>query len=175
VAGAETRGIPVSLVWIEAPVPLTPIPRRKYGPRQPPCQDDRPDLYQQVDICTNDCLNLRVAGQAASVDGALQALSDSTRRRILARIRDHPLAVGEVALQLGISQQVASHHLRVLRGAGLVTEQRERTRHLFLVRTDGLAAVREFLDGFWPVQLAGLKRAAEADARRHRARRSTDA
>jgi len=40
-------------------------------------------------------------------------------------------------------------YLRVLRGAGLVTERHERTRHLFVVRTDGLQAVRDFLDGFW--------------------------
>lgn len=107
-----------------------------------------------------------MAGHSEAVEGALQALSDSTRRRILARVRDRPLAVGEIAQQLGISQQIVSHHLRVLRGAGLVTERRERTRHLFMVRTDGLAAVRDFLDGFWPAHLAGLKRAAEAHARR---------
>ena len=111
-----------------------------------------------------------MAGQAEAVDGALHALSDGTRRRILARVRDHPLAVGEIALQLGISQQIVSHHLRVLRGAGLVTERRERTRHLFLVRADGLAAVRDFLDGFWPAHLAGLKRAAEADVQMRRPR-----
>src|SRR4029077_6642200 len=111
-----------------------------------------------------------MAGQVEAVDGALQALSDSTRRRILARVRDRPLAVGEIARQLGISQQIVSHHLRVLRGAGLVTEQRERTRHLFLVRTDGLAAVSDFLEGFWPAHLAGLKQAAEAEVRRHRPR-----
>jgi DNA-binding transcriptional ArsR family regulator len=110
-------------------------------------------------------LNLAVADRAEAVDGALRALSDPTRRRILSRLRDQPRAVGEIATQLGISQQIASHHLKVLRGAGLVTERRERTRHLFVVRTDGLAAVSEFLDGFWPKHLAGLKRAAEAEAR----------
>jgi DNA-binding transcriptional ArsR family regulator len=115
-----------------------------------------------------------VTGQAQAVDGALQALSDSTRRRILARVRDRPLAVGELALQLGMSQQIVSHHLKVLKGAGLVSEHRERTRHLFLVRTDGLAAVRDFLDAFWPAHLTGLKRAAEAEAGRHRPRRRRD-
>jgi DNA-binding transcriptional ArsR family regulator len=110
-------------------------------------------------------LNLAVADRAEAVDGALRALSDPTRRRILSRLRDQPRAVGEIATQLGISQQIASHHLKVLRGAGLVTERRERTRHLFVVRTDGLAAVSEFLDGFWPKHLAGLTRAAEAEAR----------
>ena len=115
-----------------------------------------------------------MARQAEAVDGALQALSDGTRRRILARIRDHPLAVGEIALQLGVSQQIVSHHLKVLRSAGLVTEQRDRTRHLFLVSTDGLAAVRDFLDGFWPARLAGLKRAAEAEVGRRRQRGRRD-
>jgi DNA-binding transcriptional ArsR family regulator len=105
-----------------------------------------------------------MAIQAEAVNGALRALSDETRRRILALVRDQPRAVGELALQLGSSQQIVSHHLRVLRGAGLVTERRERTRHLFMVRTDGLEAVRDFLDGFWPTNLAALKRAAEATA-----------
>jgi DNA-binding transcriptional ArsR family regulator len=59
-----------------------------------------------------------------------------------------------------MSQQAVSHHLRVRRDAGLVTEQRDRTRHLFMVRTDGLHAVGEFLDGFWPARLAALKQVA---------------
>src|SRR2546425_10416434 len=106
-----------------------------------------------------------MAGQAEAVEGAWQALSAATRRRILARVRDRPLAVGEIAVQLGMSQQIVSHHLRILRSAGLVTERRERTRHLFVVRTDGLAAARDFLDGFWPAHLLALKQATEAEAR----------
>jgi DNA-binding transcriptional ArsR family regulator len=105
-----------------------------------------------------------VVNQAEAVNGALRALSDGNRRRILALVRDQPRSVGEIAEQLGISQQIASHHLGVLRGTGLVSERRERTRHLFVVSTDGLAAVRDFLDQFWPTQLAALKRAAEAEA-----------
>jgi DNA-binding transcriptional ArsR family regulator len=104
--------------------------------------------------------------QPEAVNGAFRALSDGNRRSILAVVRDQPRAVGEIAEQLGASQQVASHHLRVLRNAGLVTEQRERTRHLFTVRTDGLAAVRDFLDGFWPAHLGALKEASEAEAGR---------
>ena len=100
------------------------------------------------------------------LDAALRALADGNRRRILALVRQRPRAVGEIAEQIAMSQQAVSHHLRVLRGAGLVTERRERTRHLFAVRTDGLRAVRDFLDGFWPSHLAALKEAAEAEARR---------
>jgi DNA-binding transcriptional ArsR family regulator len=103
---------------------------------------------------------------AEELDAALRALADGNRRRILALVRERPRAVGEIAEQVAMSQQAVSHHLRVLRGAGLVSERRERTRHLFVVRTDGLRAVRDFLDGFWPSHLAALKEAAEAEARR---------
>ena len=100
-----------------------------------------------------------------AVDAALRALADRSRRSILAVVRDRPHAVGEIAEQVSMSQQAVSHHLRVLRGAGLVVEHREGTRHLFAVRTDGFEAVREFLDTFWPVRLAALKRASEEAAR----------
>ena len=96
---------------------------------------------------------------------ALKALADPSRRRILAVVRDEPVAVGDIAEQVGMSQQAVSHHLRVLRDSGLVTEQRDRTRHLYVVRTDGLAAVRDYLDDFWPTHLRALKDAAEAASR----------
>ncbi len=105
------------------------------------------------------------------MDAALQALADPNRRRILALVREQPLAVGEIAAGVSMSQQAVSHHLHVLRGAGLVTERRDRTRHLFVLRTDGLQVVREFLDSFWPDHLAALKHAAEAEARRTRSER----
>ncbi|WP_456786265.1 ArsR/SmtB family transcription factor [Cellulomonas sp. P5_C5] len=96
---------------------------------------------------------------------ALRALADPNRRRILTVVRDEPVAVGDIAAQVEMSQQAVSHHLRVLRDSGLVTEQRDRTRHLYVVRTDGLAAVRDYLDDFWPTHLRALKSAAEAATR----------
>jgi DNA-binding transcriptional ArsR family regulator len=96
---------------------------------------------------------------------ALKALADPSRRRILAAVRDGDRAVGEIAREVGMSQQSVSHHLAVLQGAGLVSQRRDRTRHLFAVRTDGLEVVRELLDAFWPARLAALKAAAERAAR----------
>ncbi|GAB3396447.1 metalloregulator ArsR/SmtB family transcription factor [Humibacter soli] len=104
------------------------------------------------------------ASERAVIDRAMRALADGNRRAILAEIREHPRAVGDIAGVLVLSQQVVSHHLRVLRDAELVAETRDGTRHLFVVRTDGLAAVRDYLDGFWPAQLTRLKAAVEAAA-----------
>ena len=99
---------------------------------------------------------------APDLDRALRALADSNRRSILAAVRSRPRSVGAIAEQVALSQQTTSHHLGVLRAAGLVSRTREGTRHLFAVDTDGLSAVRSYLDDFWPSKLAALKTAVEA-------------
>lgn len=99
------------------------------------------------------------------LDQALRALADANRRAILAVVRAGPRSVGEVAEAVGLSQQTTSHHLGVLRAAGLASGTKVGTRHLFTVDTDGLAAVRAYLDDFWPTKLAALKAAVESDRR----------
>jgi DNA-binding transcriptional ArsR family regulator len=108
-----------------------------------------------------------VTAEPAQLDAILRALADANRRTILDRVRDHPRAVGEIAQAVSMSQQAVSHHLRVLQGAGLVTETRDGTRHLFVARTEGFDVVEQFIRGFWPNQLATLKAAAEKTARDH--------
>ena len=99
------------------------------------------------------------------LDQSLRALADANRRVILGVIRSRPQPVGEIAHEAGLSQQSTSHHLRVLRTAGLVTGTRAGTRHLFAVDTDGFEAVRSYLDDFWPAQLAALRAAVETGRR----------
>ncbi|UNX55428.1 metalloregulator ArsR/SmtB family transcription factor [Georgenia sp. TF02-10] len=105
---------------------------------------------------------MRAAGPAPDLDLALRALADPNRRAILSVIRAEPRPVGAIAERVGLSQQTTSHHLGVLRDAGLATGTRDGTRHLFAVRTDGLAAVRSYLDDFWPTRLSALKAAVES-------------
>ena len=54
-----------------------------------------------------------------------KALADPTRLRLAALIVDRPRCGQDVASELGISAGTVSHHLRVLREAGLVQETRE--------------------------------------------------
>ena len=106
-----------------------------------------------------------MTAQPVPLDATLRALADGNRRAILDVVRDSPRPVGEIATEVAMSQQAVSHHLRVLHGAGLVTETRDGTRHLFVVRADGFDVVRQFVEGFWPNRLAALKAAAEKSAR----------
>jgi DNA-binding transcriptional ArsR family regulator len=94
---------------------------------------------------------------------ALQALGDPTRRAVLEQLREGPRAVGEIAERLPVSRPAVSQHLRVLKEAGLVTERQNGTRRLYRVDTDGLAELREYLEGFWEEALASFKEAAEAE------------
>ncbi|MBZ2195315.1 ArsR/SmtB family transcription factor [Occultella gossypii] len=98
------------------------------------------------------------------LDLALRALADPNRRAILGVMRTGPRAVGQIATELGLSQQTTSHHLGVLRAAGLASRTKDGTRHLFAVSTDGLGAVRSYLDDFWPTKLVALKSAVEGRA-----------
>jgi DNA-binding transcriptional ArsR family regulator len=99
--------------------------------------------------------------EPATLDASLRALADENRRTILHLVKGTPLAVGDIADQMDVTQQAVSHHLAVLKKAGLVDESRSGTRHLFAVRTDGFAAVRGYLDDFWPTKLAVLKKVVE--------------
>ncbi|HXG75627.1 MAG TPA: metalloregulator ArsR/SmtB family transcription factor [Gaiellaceae bacterium] len=91
----------------------------------------------------------------------LEALGDTTRRQVFELLRDGPRSVGELAQQLPVSRPAVSQHLRVLEEAGLVTHRRQGTRHLYELDTTGVAALRDWIDGFWTVALARFQAAAE--------------
>jgi DNA-binding transcriptional ArsR family regulator len=55
---------------------------------------------------------------------SMQALADPTRRAILALLNDGDLTAGEIAGRFAISAPSISHHLSVLKGAGLILARR---------------------------------------------------
>lgn len=93
----------------------------------------------------------------------LDALGDPTRRAVLELLRDGPRAVVDIASELPVSRPAVSQHLRVLKGAGLVTERRDGTRRLYRVDPDGLTALRLYLERFWIDALAAFKEVAERE------------
>jgi DNA-binding transcriptional ArsR family regulator len=95
----------------------------------------------------------------------LTALADPTRREIFERLVDRPMSVQELADRLPVSRPAVSQHLKVLRAAGLVLDEAVGTRRIYRSDPDGLAALREYLDGFWNRSLHAFKRAAEQAAR----------
>lgn len=97
---------------------------------------------------------------------ALRALAEPRRQDILRLISDRELAAGEIAAHFQVTRPAISQHLQVLKGAGLVSERRTGTRHLYQARPEGLEELRAFLDQFWDVALQRLTTVAEAEERR---------
>lgn len=91
----------------------------------------------------------------------IEALGPPTRRAVFERLRAGPMSVGEIAAGLPVSRPAVSQHLRALREAGLVREERRGTRRLYRLDTDGLAAVRDYFNGFWDEALDAYKRSLE--------------
>jgi DNA-binding transcriptional ArsR family regulator len=105
-----------------------------------------------------------------AVEAAIKAIAEPRRREILRLVWDGERSSGEIASHFDITGPAVSQHLKVLREAGLVTERREGTRHLFSANRATFRALREHLAWMWDDGLADLKRAAEAETRKKRRR-----
>jgi DNA-binding transcriptional ArsR family regulator len=89
------------------------------------------------------------------------ALGDRTRRAIFEQLAAHPCAVVELAGELPVSRPAVSQHLKILKDAGLVIDQRAGNRRIYQINPDGLAELRADLDRFWSSALATYKTAVE--------------
>ena len=73
-------------------------------------------------------------------------LSVDKRIDIVERLKVEPLGVNELARALGVSQSAVSQHLRVLKGAGLVTDLRRGNRVFYSLNKDALEECRQRLN-----------------------------
>ena len=80
-----------------------------------------------------------------AVAAALAALGDPTRRDIFERILARPSRILFLADNVAVSRPAVSHHVRVLKEAGLVRED----QGLLIATTDVLPAVRVYFDRLW--------------------------
>jgi DNA-binding transcriptional ArsR family regulator len=85
------------------------------------------------------------------------ALGDRTRRAIVLRLSEGPRAVGDLATYLPVSRSAVSQHLKVLKDAGLVSEQVAGTRRIYRLNEAGVIALRDQLDTFWNRALSGYQ------------------
>jgi len=96
-----------------------------------------------------------MAGATAnSMDLTFAALSDPTRRAILARLAAGDASVGEVAAPFEMSLPAITKHLNVLENAGLITRRKEgRVRRCHLSpepmreAVDWISAIRGYWEG----------------------------
>ncbi|WP_322401024.1 metalloregulator ArsR/SmtB family transcription factor [Massilia luteola] len=87
---------------------------------------------------------------------AFAALADPMRRTILEQIVKAPRSVGEIAQGLPISQPAVSQHLKVLKEADLVQEERVGTRRIYHANSAALGELRSYVDDMWRATLTSF-------------------
>lgn len=112
-------------------------------------------------MIVNQKVHFMTVQQMAQLDATFSALSDGTRRAIVARLADGETTLSDLAAPFDMSLTAVSKHLRVLSDAGLVDiEKRGRTRHCRLRGTPIKEAV-DWLskyEAFWIDRFDALAR-----------------
>jgi DNA-binding transcriptional ArsR family regulator len=93
---------------------------------------------------------------------AALAIADPVRREILAMLRTHPAAAGEIASRFTISRPAVSRHLRILRECGLVHDRMVGRQRLYSLDPSPLREIASWIAQFdvpniWEQRLDALE------------------
>jgi ArsR family transcriptional regulator len=110
-------------------------PKRKRPPGEPCCE---PVVYPDVE-----------RRQAERMARVAKALGDPIRLQLVDVLRKHAgkVCVCELTPLFDVGQPTVSHHLKVLRDAGIVDSERQGLWAYYYVLPDGLSELERWLDG----------------------------
>jgi DNA-binding transcriptional ArsR family regulator len=92
---------------------------------------------------------------------ALDALGDANRRAIVEILSHGGRSVQQIADELPISRPAVSRHLRLLKGAGLVDDRPDGTRHIYELRGEGVEAIRRYFAEVWDEAITRFRLVAD--------------
>jgi DNA-binding transcriptional ArsR family regulator len=99
-----------------------------------------------------------------------EALGDSNRRAIVELLGSGGRSVREISDALPISRPAVSRHLRLLKDAGLVTDQARGTRRIYQLDNAGVDAVQAYISEVWGDAAARFRLFAENTAPKRKRR-----
>lgn len=101
-----------------------------------------------------------MAYQSTTLDSLFQALSDPTRRAILARLSDGPLTVSALAAPFDMALPSFMAHLNKLETSGLIETRKTGRLRYCALRPDALGPARSWMDdqrALWTARLDTLE------------------
>ena len=96
-------------------------------------------------------------------DRVFAALADPTRREIFERLAARPHTVNDLASNFPVSRPAVSQHLKILKDAGLVSDEARGTSRIYRIDPRGLGPLRRWLDEQWSRSLDNFKSLAEQE------------
>ncbi len=105
-----------------------------------------------------------------NLDRVFFALSDGTRRAILARLSQGSTTIGELSAPFDISKPAISKHMKILENAGLIERVINGRQHQCTLTTAGLKTAEDWLNfhrRFWESRFDDLSNlSAEEESRK---------
>lgn len=86
-----------------------------------------------------------------------QALADETRRKILALLKTKSMTAGEIAQQFNTTQPTVSHHLSILKEAGLINCEKHAQNLIYSINTTVFQEFLSSLASFFDIDSKSLK------------------
>jgi DNA-binding transcriptional ArsR family regulator len=102
-------------------------------------------LNKQEPSCKRDPRVMKLAE-------ALKVLADPNRLRMMCFLLTGEKCVCDVERELGISQQLTSHHINILKDAGFLTLRKEGTSYYYSIDRGYLKQVDEMFEQFLSFQ-----------------------
>jgi len=83
-----------------------------------------------------------------SQNNTFKALADPNRRQIIRYLKEKSMTAGEIAEKFDISKPSISHHLNILKNAGLVDDKRQGQNIVYSLNTSVFEDVMRMLMDF---------------------------
>ena len=101
-----------------------------------------------------------MAAKSSAAD-PFAALGDEHRRAIVEALAAGERSVSEIARELPISRPAVSRHLKLLKGAGLVSDRAEGTKRVYSLDDSGVEAIQNYMLEMWGDAVARFRIAVE--------------
>jgi DNA-binding transcriptional ArsR family regulator len=90
-----------------------------------------------------------------------KALSDDSRRQILLLLKNKDMTPSQIAEHFEFSMPAVSTHLRVLKDADLISEQKQGKNKFYSINQKQALELMKFFENMWSYKLDSLKEFVE--------------
>lgn len=94
------------------------------------------------------CKNKKAKGELKNLVDFLKAISEENRLKVLCILQKGELCVCDIWQHLDLSQNLASHHLRVLKDFGLVESKKDGTKVIYSLNSKNIKKYISLLSRF---------------------------
>lgn len=92
------------------------------------------------------CENIKTQKEMESLVDFLKIISEENRLRILCLLQKGELCVCEIWQCLGLSQNLVSHHLKILKDAELIDSEKDKQKVIYFLNKKNLSKYKTVLN-----------------------------